>query len=497
MFHNAKFDMEHLQDLGWKLQKKFFYDTMLMFHWLHEDHYSKSLDACSVFYGGKPKNRSQLMQDIINTYGWWAVPADMMAEYAINDAEITSVLLDVMIWDFKLEFPKDDLWLREQKFSNVMMRLERNKVKVDLDFCRQESVKGKLIMKEIRDELGYNPNSNKDLQYLLIEKLGLPVLKRSSKTNAPSFDKETMEQYEEEYLAPSNNPLSTKILRYRGWMKAVSSYYDAYLRLSVDGELRASFKIHGTRTGRLSCERPNLQQIPRAGENEWNKRTKKAFLARPGYRLVEYDYSQLELRLAAAYSKEEHLLEIFEDPDRDVFSEMSEALGWIRDDTKRFVYATLYGGGATRIKNIFGISIQEAMQMRKQFFKAYPKLKRMTDLAKKYATDDGYVEYWTGRRRHFPAGSKVHKAFNAVIQGGGFEIVKDAMIRLDELIESKYGDTVRMVLQVHDSVWFEIKEGVDPHEDIVNAMINMPQDFGVPFVVEAKELHRSEYAEAA
>lgn len=488
MFHNAKFDLEHLQDFGWKLQDKFFYDTMLMFHWLHENHYSKALGAASQFYGGNPKNRSEYMQKIIDVFGWWAVPADTMAEYAINDAEITSKLLDAMLYNFLKEFPDKNLWMREQKFSRLMQKIERNKVKVDLDFCRIESTKGKLIMQEIRKDIGYNPNSNKDLEELLINQLKLPILKRSDKTGNPSFDKETMKQYEEEYLAPRKNPLGQKILRYRGWMKATSSYYDAYLKLHIDGELRPNFKIHGTRTGRLSCERPNLQQIPKESEQEWNKDTKRAFLSREDFYLAEYDYSQLELRLAAAYAKENHLLEIFHAGDRDIFEEMAGMLGWTRFDTKTFTYATMYGGGATRISNLFTISVEEAVEMRRHFFRQYPKLQKITKYTSDLAARDGYVEQWTGRRRHFPKGTATHKAFNAVIQGGAFEIVKDAMLRLDSQVCS---EEVKMVLQVHDSVWMEIKKGLDVNDKIIEIMTAIPQDFGVPFKVDMKVLHES------
>ena len=490
IFHNAKHDLERLRDAGYKLEGKYFFDTMLMFHMLHEEHWSKDLTATSQYYGGNPKNRSEYMQQIIDTFGWWAVPANIMDEYSTNDAEITRDAFKHIIFEFLAEY-KQELWTRETKFTRVIANIERHKVKVDLPLCAIEAERGRLVMESLQKELGFNPNSNKDLNVLLIDRLELPVLKKSVKTGKPSFDRETMEQYEEEYLRPSSNPIAQQILRYRGWSKAVSSYYEAYIRLERKGELQPNFKIHGTRTGRLSCERPNLQQIPKEGVDEWNKNTKKAFLARDGFYIAEFDYSQLELRLAACkiYAREPNLLEIFNDG-RDVFTEMAETLGWTRFNTKTFVYATMYGGGITRIKNAFNIEYLDAKRMRDHFFKAYPNLRKANTIASIKCKQDGYVSMWTGRRRHFLNPDKSsHKAFNAIIQGGAFEIVKDAMIRLDEQVCS---DKCKMVLQVHDSVWFEIATGYNFDQQIIKAMTDIPQDFGVPFVVEKKVLNGHE-----
>ncbi|MGH7791633.1 MAG: DNA polymerase, partial [Thermodesulfobacteriota bacterium] len=139
-------------------------------------------------------------------------------------------------------------------------------------------------------------------------------------------------------------------------------------------------------------------------------------------------------------------------------------------------------GGVNRIKNLFGVTEDEARGMRSQFFQQYRNLKKISDFAAMLCKKDRYLEYWTGRRRHFlNPREESHKAFNSLIQGGAFEIVKRAMIRLQKRVPE-----ATMVLQVHDSVVFEINNEVDVTQRIVDEMVNVPEDFGVPFVVEAR-----------
>jgi DNA polymerase-1 len=476
-----------------------FADTLVMFHMLYEEHWSKDLTAVSTFYGGKPKNRSSLLQQIIDNLGWYYVPIEETSIYCVNDSEISAEAFDSIMLEWGAQF-SESLWDREQRFIRAIGRLERNRVRIDPELCRQQELRGTLEMDTLQTELGFNPNSGKDLQEILINRLNLPVVKWGKPTKKgiknPSFDKKAMQIYEEEYLpfvSGSDKDLAKKILRYRGWSKAVSSYYRAWLNL-MDGnnEIRCSFKIHGTVTGRLSCERPNLQQIPREGEEDWNRLTKKCFLARPGNILVEWDYSQLEFRLAAAVAKEEKLLEIFRSGE-DIFTAMAEDIGWERYQMKTMVYLTLYGGGNNRAADAFGIPVQQAARLRSEFFKRYPRLRDIARYSQDVMKKQGYIEYWTGRRRHAPDDGKYHIAFNAWVQGGAFEIVKDAIIRLDEVCSEK--KDLKMVLQVHDSVWTEYpieKQGeYDPL--IKHTLEAVPQPFGVPFVVEKKILHISEH----
>jgi DNA polymerase-1 len=289
-------------------------------------------------------------------------------------------------------------------------------------------------------------------------------------------------------LERQDSPIAKRVLEYRGWQKTVGSNYRAYLRLrSPDGRLRPNYKLHGTKTGRLSCSDPNLQQIPRESDKVWNGKLKQAFLPTRGYRLMEFDYSQLELRLATAYANEIELKQVFLE-DRDIFTEMSKILGFNRQDTKTFVYSVQYGAGLDRLMHVFKVSRWRAEEMRETYKQSYPGFVKVEGIAKMRCRTRGKVQLWSGRYRHFfDRDSDAHKAFNSAILGGAADIVEHVMVRLFKEIDNE--EECRMLLTVHDSVVFEIREDVveDYKAAIIEIMSDVKPDFGVKFAVDGKE----------
>jgi DNA polymerase I len=488
VFHNAKFDLVSLRTLGINYTGKF-YCTLKIAHLLNENQpYSLSLDACSKWYLKDPgKKVTSTFEGLKKLYGWGGIPPLYMAEYATYDAELALRLIEHF-----LPLMDDDLrkYWHEQKmpFHQVIMTMESRGVRVDQELCKRMVILGESAMQDVVDILGLNPGSPKDLKVLLIDRLGLPVVKESGKTGKPSFDKEAMSQYEE-MLELRNDPTAELILAYRGWQKSVSSNYKAYLELlSPDGRLRPNYKLHGTKTGRMSCEKPNLQQIPRSSNKAWNGVMKKGFIAEPGFQLWEADYGQLELRLATAYAEQhgdasQGLKRVFAE-DRDIFTEMSGQLGMARHDTKTTVYTIQYGGGVSRLSSVFGIEPHVARGIIDNYYDTYPGFRTVSDMAKRRAASNGRVQLWSGRYRHFlyPE-DEARKAFNSVIQGGAADIVERTMLRLFEQVDC---DDCRMLLQVHDSVVFEIREGMEDiyRPKILAAMQNVEPDFGVKFAVD-------------
>lgn len=482
-FHNAKFDMFSMRTLGINYTGKF-YCTLQLAHLINENlPYAKDLDSCGKFYLDDPgKLKSEAFKDFVKAFGWKAIPPELIFEYAAYDANLDYRLLEKL-----LSLMDDDLkayWEEKQKFYKVIISMESRGVRVDTDLCKRMITQGDYIMQDITDILGLNPGSPKDLKNLLIDKMELPVVKKSKKTGAPSFDKYAMEEYEL-MLANSDDPTAEYILSYRGWQKSVSSNYKAYLELlSPDGRLRPNYKLHGTKTGRMSCEKPNLQQIPRKSNKPWNGEMKSAFIADEGYELWEADYGQLELRLATAYAAEDKLKLLF-NQGRDVFTEMSEQLGMARHDTKTLTYTIQYGGGINRISTVFNVSPTQAEKYISNFYETYPGFRTMSNMAKRKAAAKGSLKLWSGRKRHFlyPA-EESHKAFNSVIQGGAADIVERTMVRLDA--NGCNVNDCRMLLQVHDSVVFEIKkEKLDYYiPKIRDIMVNVEPDFGVKFAVD-------------
>ena len=189
----------------------------------------------------------------------------------------------------------------------------------------------------------------------------------------------------------------------------------------------------------------------------------------------------------AAYAREQKLIEIFMDPDRDLFTEMSLAMGLPRPDTKTGVYATGYGAGLKKLATIFG-SVEAAKRFKDSYFSIYPGLQGVTDNATRIAKGQGFVRYWSKRRRHFADPmAEGHKAMNSVLQGGAADVVKRQMVRVWKgPCDYNNNPECKMLLQVHDSIVFEIEKGkVDKYRpEIVSIMEDVQPDFGVPFRVD-------------
>lgn len=485
VFHNAKFDIVSLGTLGvkfnWDVQT--FYDTMLMAHWINENEWSLALDALVKKYTA---HSGKVYSDDFNNYkklfGWAGIPSSVMAEYAATDAYILNSLFQYLYPRFVEQGFDGGLWEIEQRFILLIISMERDGIRINVDLAQSNGDLGRDVLETLKLEVGWNLGSPKQIGEYLIDKLGLPVVKLTP-AGKPSFDKEAMIEYVE-MLERLDDPVGNSILEYRGWQKATTSCYEPYVQLlSPDGRLRPNYKLHGTVTGRLSCEKPNLQQIPKTSTKPWNGAMKQCFIPADGYELWEADYAQLELRLGAAYARQTNLLEIFADDSRDVFTEMSNQLGMSRFDTKTLTYSIQYGAGPPRIQHVFQVSQSRAQGIIDNYYNTYPGFKAAQDRAVLVARKKKYVQLWSGKRRHFAHPEEYRKAFNAAIQGGSADIVKRSGLRVYDTV---CNEECRILLQVHDSYVFEIKRG---REDVYlprirEAMERTDEDFGVHFKVD-------------
>lgn len=499
IFHNAKFDIVSLSTLGIRVRSGTWFCTMIACHLINENYpYSKSLDSCCKAYLGEEwhKEMPEEMAKIIKTkgLGWEYVPAWMMESYAAWDAHITFRLRNKILPLFLSE-NLEEYWPYKARLIEVVIEMESRGVGVDVAKCEAMIDAADQAIQDYGDMLGgINASSSSQLVDLLINKMGLPVVKRTP-GGKPSTDREAIGIYEE-ILENLGSPIAEYILGYRGWVKAKSAFYGAYLEhLSPDGRLRPSYRHHkdseegGTVTGRLSCANPNLQQIPRKSDKPWNGAVKSAFKPSEGYLLWEADYSQLELRLGTAYAKEPTLKRVFIEG-RDIFTEMSGWLGWPRHNVKTFVYSTQYGAGKTRISHVFQVSPDKAQELINQYYDMFPGFRAVTQNASAKAMANRKIRLWSGRYRHFAKPrDEAHKAFNSLIQGGAADVVERIMIALFDEVDQKSNGEVRMLLQVHDSVIFEIKQGREQYWEsrILEVMQNVNQicaDFDVKFAVD-------------
>lgn len=495
IMHNAKHDMRSVaMILGEPGVAPFreFYDTTRMCHMVNENRpQAYSLENCCQLYLGHPgKVKSFEFTALMKVFGWARISPMEIREYAEGDTENTYKLFEVVAAKLAAEAGAENIkyWKTlEMPNYKVLYKMNTLGVRIDLDFCKEWEERSERAMYQIRQELGFDPAKPSQLKPVIYDELGLPVIlnRKPNKQGIrmPTLDKTAMERYDM-MMEHMNNPIARKIIEYRGWNKALTSYYRPYQdKVDPDGRLRPDYASHGTVTGRFACSNPNLQQIPKETENKpWSAQVKSCFIPDDGYELWEFDYSQLELRLGAAFGNDKKLLEIFNDPaERDIFTEMAAEMGWSRQDTKTFVYSVDYGAGKGRVSDVFGVSKAKAQQLIDEFYEAYPGLGRINGRSKAEAETTGRLRLWSGRYRHFESREEGYKAFNSLIQGGSADLVKQVMNNIHRELPG-----VRMLLQVHDSLWFELPKGSEGlRRDIVNIMENpFPDNDRVVFRVD-------------
>lgn len=479
LFCNAQFDIRSLLSVGIDVRGQEFIDVASMSHFINENFpLRKGLEELSQHYLKDGKLEAPSWQDPA------AISPEEMDPYATKDAELTYRLwYHLKDYDAWTSLPPM-VWAEKQKLMLVLVAMKEPGVRIDQDLCREYVAIGEAEMDRIRRELGYKTIGPKALEELFLDVFALPVVK-TTPTGKPSFDKEAMGLYDA-MLEKMDRREAKLIKEYRGWQKAVSAAYKPYLELvDPDGRLRCSYKTEGTVTGRLSCSKPNLQQIPKESDKPWNGKVKECFIGEEGYVLINADFSQLELRLGTAYAGEDSLREVFEE-DRDIFTEMSQSLSRInpiftRQNTKTFVYSTQYGAGRTRLVNVFGVTEEEAEAMLRNYYQTYPRFRAFSERCSSKVERDKQIRTWTGRTRHFRFANESYKAMNSVIQGGAADIVERIMIRAYETL---HNDDCRMLLQVHDSITFEVKvDKVDEYLPKIKAVMEDVNAIAEPYDV--------------
>lgn len=354
----------------------------------------------------------------------------------------------------------------------------------------------------------FNINSPKQLGDILFDTLGLKI-KNAKKT--AGGQRSTKESELEKLLG--EHPIIENILRYRELQKLVSTYIDTLPTLvKEDGKIHTTFLQTGTVTGRIGSKDPNVQNIP--VKSEEGLAIRKAFTASPGYTLVAIDYSQIELRIAAILSEDKNLIEIFkkgEDVHHGVAMRVfgvgnDEVTPNMRRQAKVINFGILYGMGVNALRTNLGedTTREAAQAFLNAYFQTFTRLAEYLEDTKTSARKLGYTETLFGRRRHFPGiassvpfikAAAERMAINAPIQGTAADIVRVAMVNIAEHIkDKKLEDKVHMLLQIHDELVFEIKEGEVEKEvpallAIMEQSLEGKETFGVPIVAEVKVGH--------
>ena len=399
----------------------------------------------------------------------------------------------------------------EQPLISVLKTVNETGIKLDTkylqklskDFHKELATLEKNIYQHAGAE--FNLNSPKQLSEVLYDTLGLkPKNQKKTATGQRSTRESELVKLENEH------PIIADILRYRELQKLVSTYVDNLPKLvDKDGRLRTTFLQTGTTTGRLSSQDPNLQNIPiRTKEG---RAVRRAFMAEAGYQLVALDYSQIELRIAAILSGDQKLIEIFkrgEDVHRGVALRVfgvnaEEVTNNMRRQAKVINFGILYGMGVVALRRNLGgeTTREEAQQFLNAYFHTFTRLAEYLEETKAFARTHGYTETMFGRRRYFPGinsgapmirASAERMAINAPIQGTEGDILRIAMIEVQKYIaKNKLEKDVRMLLQVHDELMFEIKkeqcqEVIPPLREIMQNVFGDKDTKDVPITVDVK-----------
>lgn len=397
----------------------------------------------------------------------------------------------------------------EKPLIPLIREMERNGVKLDTVFLKKLSEEYHIdlekIQKEIWHDTGheFNINSPSQMAEVLFDKLGLSYKgMRKTATGKFSTKEDVLQKLAEE------NPVAEKILEYRELQKLLSTYIDNFpLLIGEDGRLHATFLQTGTTTGRMSSNNPNLQNIPIGSER--GQRIRNAFVADQGKKLLALDYSQFELRIAAFLSGEKKLIEIFkkgEDIHTAVAAEvfgvsLNEVTKEMRRQAKVINFGMLYGMGINALRQNLKTDRKSAQEFYNKYFLVYSELSAYLEKVKAEAASRGYTKTLFGRRRYFDGfnsslpfirAQAERMAINAPIQGTQADIIKMAMKQVDDFLiaENKKGD-VKLILQIHDEVIYEVDEKIVDEiavefKKIMEHITTPEQTSGVPIIVEYK-----------
>ncbi len=500
--HNLKFDKNVLANHGITLNGVA-YDTMLESYVLNSVGTKHHIEALSLHYlGHSPITLESIAGKGAKQLTFNQIGLAEAAPFAAENADII-LRLHQLLWPQLVNAPElaNVVSELEVPLSQVLSRMEQTGVLIDSQKLAQQSqslAERILHLEETVHEMAgeaFNLGSTKQLQHILFEKMNLPVIKKTPK-GAPSTGEEVLQE-----LA-LNYPLPKAIMEYRGLTKLKNTYTDKLPKL-IDhrtGRVHTSYQQAIAATGRLSSTDPNLQNIPIRTEE--GRKVREAFIARPGYKIVAADYSQIELRIMAHLSSDSGLLHAFAnglDVHKATASEVfGVALEHVtseqRRSSKAINFGLIYGMSAFGLAKQLNIPRGDAQHYMDTYFERYPGVLQYMQDTREEAKAQGYVKTVFGRRLYLPeitssngarrAGAE-RAAINAPMQGTAADIIKLSMLAVDNWIQTQDQSDICMIMQVHDELIFEIKEQkVDAYSTKIIELMENAVSLAVPLTVE-------------
>ena len=500
---NLKYDRNVLLNHGIELQG-IAYDTMLESYVLNSTASRHDMDSLARRYlNVETISFEDIAGKGVKQLTFNQIELEQAAPYAAEDADITLRLHQALWGKLSAEPGLAKVFSEiELPLLPVLARMERLGTTIEPKLLHQQSQEIEVRLAELEKQAHelagqvFNLSSPKQLGEILFTKLGLPIIKKTPK-GAPSTAEEVLAELAETYELPQ------LLMEHRGLAKLKSTYTDK-LPLMIKpqtGRVHTSYHQAVAATGRLSSTDPNLQNIP--VRNEQGRRIRQAFIPCAGYKLVAADYSQIELRIMAHLSGDKGLLTAFaEGKDihkataAEVFGvELDAVTSDMRRSAKAINFGLIYGMSAFGLAKQLGIGRAEAQKYMDLYFERYPGVLEYMERTRQQADAQGYVETLFGRRLYLPdiksrnAGLRKaaeRAAINAPMQGTAADIIKRAMINVDGWIRGIEDQSIRMLMQVHDELVFEIREEkLEEYIAIIKEKMSAAAELHVPLVVEA------------
>ena len=499
--HNFKYDYKVLHQYGISIKGNLF-DTMIAHYLLNPDG-RHGMDYLSEVYlnytpvsiesliGKKGKNQGNFRE----------VELSAQTEYAAEDADVTFQLYEIFSPQLKKENLENLFYKVEMPLMQVLAKMELEGVSLDEDWLKKESKDLENDLKNLETKIfelsgeEFNMNSPRQLGEILFEKLQLDPKAKKTKTGQYATSEDVLQKLS------SKHEIIKHILEYRTYQKLKSTYVDALPSQieKLDQRVHTNFSQTTAATGRLASVNPNLQNIPIRTLR--GQQIRGAFVAGKGKKIISADYSQIELRLIAEISEEENMIKAFQNGE-DIHAStaaklfnvpLDEVTKTQRSQAKTVNFGIIYGQGAFALAEQTGLSRTEAKQLIDSYYETYPKLKAFMAEQVRKAREIGYVETILGRKRHLKdinsnnfvvKGHAERNAVNAPIQGSAADIIKIAMIKIDEVFEKENIQT-KMLLQVHDELLFEApEEEVEKVTQLIKTEMESAIETKVPLLVE-------------
>lgn len=499
--HNLKYDYKVLKNYDIEVKGAIF-DTMIA-HYLINPDMKHGMDYLSEVYlnytpisiesliGKKGKNQGTLR----------SVSLEEQTNYAAEDADITFQLYEKFAPKLKEEALEDLFYKIEMPLMKVLAKMELAGISLDKKCLEKESAELENDLNSLEQKIyelsgeEFNLNSPKQLGEILFEKLQLDPKAKKTKTGQYATSEEVLQK-----LA-SKHDIIQYVLEYRTYQKLKSTYVDALPEQVNEktGRIHTSFMQTVAATGRLASANPNLQNIPIRTLR--GQQVRSAFVAEEGKKLISADYSQIELRLIAEISGEQNMIEAFQRGE-DIHASTAAKLFKVpleevtktqRSQAKTVNFGIIYGQGAFALSEQTGLSRTEAKQMIDAYFETYPRLKAYMNEQVLKARQDGFVETILGRKRFLKdinsanfvvRGHAERNAVNAPIQGSAADIIKLAMIKIDQELQNQNLKT-KMLLQVHDELIFEVPlEEIESAKELIKTQMENAYNTNVPLLTE-------------